>query len=306
MDVIVRRIPFKFNRRDSFRLYTLADIHYGAKASSKQALVSSVQKIKNTHRSYWYGGGDFFDSISVNDKRFDMRMEKALDKELWDLAEHDISQYNTVIVNDLLERLWPIMPQCLGLASGNHDDNPAKRGQYDLLAAFITAYKLKCLHTKTKPNPWVERTSQNTVIILKTKRGVSKQDVFIFAVHGAGNAISLGGRLNKLSSVIPWMPQAHLYVAFHYHESAAAPKVKLRVIQGNNGTAEIVTDVAKVMLAPSMYETYRQGEDNYASLRLYAPSVVGIGEVDVYPFANYKSSSKDGVASSWPEIKILI
>lgn len=282
MDIVNRNIGDIGGRNGSIRFYGLGDVHLGARASDRAALKAGVAHIRSDGHGWWYGGGDFFDAILVGDKRFDMRMENALDQRLWREAGRDYGIYQDVCVDALLDILWPILPRCLGLGTGNHEDTPAQRGQANLLESFVRAYRRQCRVTNTKPNPWVRVMNYNTVLLLQFCRARNvRSEVVVFVTHGAGAATTVGGRMNRLESVLSWFPHGDLYVCFHYHDKAAHPRVRFDIIHGEN--PRILQRECRCMLVPSFHRTYMAKVDNYGAKRLYPPSVLGLGVAEIWP-----------------------
>ena len=91
MDVVNRNLyGLPGNRQQRLTLYDLSDLHKGARGHAREILLEAVACIKADPCARWIGGGDWFDSILPGDKRFDLRLEDALDPHLWAKARRNI------------------------------------------------------------------------------------------------------------------------------------------------------------------------------------------------------------------------
>lgn len=143
-----------------------------------------------------------------------------------------------------------------------------------------------------------------TVLLLHFQRKGSgaRQEVVVFATHGTGASATAGGRLNKLESVLSWMPGAHLYVCFHFHDTVVHPRAVFDIVHGPRPF--IQERKCHVLIAPSTMRTYADGYDSYAAKRLYPPSVLGIGHARIYPFGDRLKA--DGRDTTRPRIEIIV
>lgn len=283
MDCVNRRMPNVYRRSDFMHLFTFADLHEGARATSRDCRKDAITGVKR-EKGWWMGGGDFGDGILVGDKRFDMRLEKQLDPRLWHRAHRDIGQYQLECQLELLDDFWPIHDKCLGLMVGNHEEAMAQRGQLEFLEGLVKLYQRKCRDCGVTPNPWFTVLGYNVVMLLYFKGSGSHKaaEVMIFATHGTGASATAGGRLNKIEGVLPWLPGCCLYLCFHFHDHIPHPRSVFDIVRGPR--PYIQQRKAMILVAPSMLRTYAPGQENYASKRLYPPSVLGVGDIRIWPF----------------------
>ena len=164
----------------------------------------------------------------------------------------------------------------------------AARGQAALITELVTLYRKQCRDQRVKPNPWVAQLAYTVVYLLGFHRANSSKSqvasVKVFATHGVGAAATPGGRLNKIESVLAWMPDCDLYICRHFHDQVVHPRVRFRIVHGERPYIEQV--MRHVILSPSFLRTYDDQTDTYAAKRLYPPSVIGCGTARIWPFGD--------------------
>lgn len=196
MEVLTKII--KYNRPDTFSLYPFFDPHLGARESSENALAHTVAKCANLGRlGLAIGGGDWLDSITHNDKRF--QMNGLAD---WVLRSN-ILKSQRERAKDIFKPITE-QKQWLGIGTGNHEEEIHKRHDDDVIRNLCADMK-------------VPYAGYHTFYILKFMRaGKITHTVRIHSWHGAGAAQTEGARLARLMRLVNDV-EADIYLMGHLH-----------------------------------------------------------------------------------------
>lgn len=271
-------------------LVLTGDWHYGAAACDGDALRGGLNWLAQAKNTYWLGMGDLQDAIAFRDKRFDPR---TLDPQIWDAVGRNIGHYHDEVKRRLRRMVRPAAHNCLGLIEGNHEAAALNLAHpISVLQSLVDDYRDWCVDRKKPltPNPHFEQLGDCAAVVLRFRRKTGGADskrpgarLVLFVSHGAGFASTIGGRANRLESVMAWLPDADVYACGHFHDRFVRPRPVLKI--AHSETAPCVVPVDKMFcLVPSFMRTYH-GEPNYASRRLYPPSVLGWLRLRIEPFA---------------------
>ena len=107
MIILKKRIEYHYG--ETIKIKPIFDVHYG----SNNCDVSKFKKYIEDYdeNTYFIGGGDLLDSITVTDPRY--------------RKSNDSTSNDAVIdeqVNKMIEFLKPIKKRIIALGSGNHED----------------------------------------------------------------------------------------------------------------------------------------------------------------------------------------
>lgn len=114
MIVSTHAIPYKSGQ--TIRIRPIFDVHLGNKYCD---LREFKKFISEDPEAYYFGGGDFFDSIIWPDKRYRKHTDDTVTNEITD-----------ELVDRGQEILEPIKNRILGLAHGNHEQTLTKYGTH--------------------------------------------------------------------------------------------------------------------------------------------------------------------------------
>ena len=119
MKVLQFDFPRVASRMDWFYIYPLGDVHIGAHNCAENQFRRIVNMIRTDPRAYWVGGGDYLDSIILQDsQRFDPGVLPAwmltggsekIRKKIKDMVAAQKERFCTIVE--------PIKDRCMGLVS---------------------------------------------------------------------------------------------------------------------------------------------------------------------------------------------
>lgn len=203
----VKRVVPVASGSDSFTLYPLFDIHYGAMACNLKRLKADIQEIKDNPFALWLGGGDMIEGIDHLDPRYDPRVE----------AVSNIRRQ----VADFADLVAPIYDKCIGLLEGNHEFQIERH-------KGVSAYREICysLGRRTLPSSATETEVRKAgaqlalgvqgYIKLLFKMGRSVRALNIWAEHGAGGGGLPGGDALMLGRMLG-RHECHIALCGHRH-----------------------------------------------------------------------------------------
>jgi len=265
-----------------FRIWNIADIHYGNKASAIEQAKRDIKEIEEDPYSFWVGGGDYAEYIGFSDKRFDP--DSVHEK----ITVKDMGQLGRVLIKEVRDLLFPIKHKCLGLLLGNHEKRYAlEKDQADLHGWLCTELEVRnfeysaffdivfCLY-KSGAKPQLLNEVPD-----KTKSSYQHSDAYRFFVHhGAGFATTPAGKLNRLINAMDWF-DANIYMVGHVHDQTGKRIVQL----GADRSCRKLTETQRVgVISGSYLKTYSQGVTTYGEQRMYRPTVLGAAVISIRPF----------------------
>ena len=271
-------------RSSHIRVVLSGDWHYGAAMCDADGLSAGLKHLATAENTYWLGMGDHMDAIGFNDKRMDTR---SLDPEVWEAVGRNVGHYHDEVKRRLARMVRPAGHNCLGLLEGNHETTGLQmKNCVSVLRYLVDDYRDWCAERSkpTTPNPWFEPLGDCAAVVLRFSDGSRRSQLVLFVSHGAGMAASIGGRMNKLESVMAWLPDADVYACGHFHDECVRPRPTLKIAYSSDSPRVVAVNKLFV-LVPSFARTYG-GDPCYASRRLYPPSVMGWRVLDIEPFGD--------------------
>ena len=305
--LVVNRVFPACSRQDAFRIWVLADDHRGSAAFVREMMLDTIARVAADPMAYWLHLGDMFDAVNFTDKRFDPR---TMDERLWRQVGTNWARYQDVVVDEAMQDYAPIMPKCLGILRGNHEDKMMRdlHNMRDLIGSMLALYGNK--HPNA-PAPWAAPLPSPTLLQLRfTRTEGHKRDkrgeragckVYrIYAHHGFGGAGTLTGKTGRLAAAAGWCPDADLFISGHFHDKLIRPIDVLRVVDAK--VPYVRAERKHLILASSYARTYAPGTELYSAKRQYAPAVLCPVEIDLRPFGD--RDTKDGRDVTRPEVTI--
>ena len=171
----VKEHRISYSRPDKFKIYPIGDIHKGTIHCDEDAIERQIAKIKSEPNSYWVGMGDYCDSITKNDKRFEMGGLSS-----W-VKPNDIIESQR---KEIVRIFTPIKDKCLGLLTGNHEESLHQANQDDITGHICNDLGVPYL-------------GYSCFLVLTFERFTSHWQGVIQAWHGSGAAQTDGARLNR-------------------------------------------------------------------------------------------------------------
>lgn len=293
MRVVNRNFPEAVEgRAQEWQLYLTGDWHLGTVHADRKALRETVREIERNPNARWVGMGDYADLVTFRDKRFDARV---LDSDIWQKCGQNIAAYQDYVKADVWGFMAPIADKCLGLLEGNHETLAANRYHLELMTWLTVKASAE------KPMPDFAALGSSACIRLKFCRGHHRLVIPLFVSHGSGGAVTVGGKLNKLQSVMAWFPDAMIYACGHFHDELVRSVPVFRVVESSRDP-RIIACNKWVALVPSFMRTYHPEVSGYGEARLYPPSKIGALRFDIRPYARSAGSSE----VSQPEIRLTL
>lgn len=260
MEVILTP-PIKCRRSQEFLLFPIGDIHAGSIDCAENAIKRKVEEIRTTKNALWFGMGDYIDSITKNDPRFNMDGLAS-----W-VKKSNIIESQRKWVVDLFT---PIKDKCLGLLTGNHEENEHLRYQNDITRNICA-------------DLGVPYASYSCFLILDFHRCDSVHQVVIHAWHGAGAAQTEGARLMRLMRLVNDV-QAHIYLMGHLHAMTQHTPDRLVCIRGRVKSIKLAATITGSWLrAYTQPKPEQILSPTYAEMKGYKPSRIGCPVIHIRP-----------------------
>jgi len=257
---------------DEGSIGALGDFHEGLIVCDHEKIQEAVEIIRDEEFIAWIGMGDFFDGITVGDRRYE---PEALDPRLNTPVKQTIS---------VKDKLRPIKRTCLGLHEGNHEN-------------VITKSFGNVIRSQVCKDLRVDYLGY----VAHQKLVFPKGELEVFSTHGAGSinsnvierpeAQEANQKIALRRKLMP-ITKADVGLMGHIHklivvEPPSRPTL-VNVTQrftGNNQNGEIVeTEIAELpwfAATGSFVRTYHPGQTNYAERCLYRPLDIGFIEIRV-------------------------
>ncbi len=270
MEAAGKRYILHGSRKDEFKLWHLSDLHLMSRACAENDLKRDIELIRNDPYSFWLGGGDYADFIGYRDKRFDPDAVAP-----W-VSVEDLGNLGERGMKYARDLLAPIKEKCLGLILGNHEKMYALKTEHEQLhgwlctelgapnlqySALFDLVFVRAPNVKT-PKLVEERPS---------REDTKSHSYRIYIHHGAGYAVTPGGKLNKLIQFMQSF-QADVYFAGHVHDKVGRREPAI----GADATCTTLQAQERLGVVSGSYlKTYAQGVTTYGEQRGYRPVSLG-------------------------------
>ncbi len=216
---------FYYNENSPPFVFTgLGDLHVGNICSSERAINSAISEIAKTPNAYWFGMGDFADSIVLQDPRFklgivDIIERKKINKEEVDALRNDYLDYQ---FEKMLNYLMQIKDKCISVVTGNHEEELLKRCGTNLAKRLARKIGVPYL-------------GYEGFVTLKFKYNGKKKNytdskLVFFITHGYGGGRKAGAKVNRLEDLFIHYP-ADVILFAHGHEMLT--KASLALVPGD-------------------------------------------------------------------------
>jgi len=250
------------SRSDEVVLIPIGDIHLGARACDTDALKATIEEVKRTPNAFWLGMGDYSESITISDKRFDLRsVEPTLRSKLDDLPNACLQQ--------LVGLFSPIKDKCLGLLVGNHEETLRLRQSQDIHSALCVALSAKNL-------------GYDALIRWKFRRGRATSTLMVFASHSTIAGRKDGAKVNRMMDVTRNF-DADLYLFGHGHSQIASRSVELSVPE--SGQLKLKERLRIALMTGTYRKTYQQETLDYSEKMGCSPTPIGSPRILIRPWA---------------------
>jgi len=272
------------SRSDTFRLWDIADIHWGNRGVAKSHFRTDIQAIAEDPRSFALIGGDYGDFISPRDRRrFDARV---IDPEV--LAVCDLQNVGYAIAQSIRDEFKPIAPKLLGACLGNHEEKYMREHeQQDLHSWFCTELGISNFQYSALFDLVFIRNPRAKAIHLHRpghlprclSKGLSRFTVRVFIHHGAGAAVTKSGKANRLER-FAHLTDADITFVGHCHD---ATPMACNILTLSQDGFTIREKPRLVVMTGAYLTTYTQGQTGYGEVRAYPLATLGAAWVRIHP-----------------------
>jgi UDP-2,3-diacylglucosamine pyrophosphatase LpxH len=253
MIVHTKRINYKYG--DIIKIKPIFDVHLGNRVCDVAAFKRYLKK-NDDKNTYFIGGGDLYEGITVTDKRYRKGMDATLGEAIVDEQV------------DLAEKLLlPYKDRIIGLGDGNHEKEILRR-----CGTNITKRLCDKLGVKYLGYSWLIR-------LLLSTNGSKGRKVIIRGHHGwGGGSRTQGADLTKYSKDLQyWQADIFLYGHVHRKQSDEVPRIGLV-------GERMVTKDKLMVICGTFLKTYTGSVvSTYSEERGYPPVKVGGQVVNIKP-----------------------
>lgn len=198
-----------------FHIYPIGDFQVGNVNVNEKLLEQVIKEIEQDPNAYWIGMGDYGDYINRSDKRFNPRTLVP-----W-ITVFDLGDIAGAQMRRLDELLTPIAPKCLGMLSGNHEEDNYQHYERDVYSDLVTIVKQK----GGFPADHDLALGYQGYVQLAFYRRPDKQSGRRFTLslhHGFGGGKRIGSKMNNMELWL-WTHECDVALFGHTHNSGAIP-----------------------------------------------------------------------------------
>lgn len=267
------------SKTNIIKVWNLADIHIGNRSIARGKFEEDLATIKDDPFSFWFGGGDYADCISVSDKRFhpDSVDENVKVKDLGMLGKRLLTEFKDYVM--------PIRHKCLGLLMGNHEKQyMGMKEQEDLHGWLCTELEVPNLTYSCLTDITFEKVPRTRVPVLwkglGADDGLTRATFRFFLHHGAGFANTPGGKLNRLIKFMQAF-DADIFMVGHVHDQIAK---RIPSVGADRNCTKLVQKEKIGIVTGSYLKTYAEDTTSYGEQRGYDPVPLGARWVAIKPY----------------------
>lgn len=254
----VVRKEIAYTRPDTFRLFPIGDIHAGSIHCAEKEIKDKIAEIKGDSKAYILGMGDYADSITQNDKRFDTDGLAT-----W-VEKRNIMESQRRWLRALFE---PVKGKIIALGTGNHEEAVHNISQDDLVGNLC--YDLKV--------PYGGYVYYADLVFIRKNSG----ETHLFQIlcwHGAGSARTDGARTNTMLRLVNDFV-ADIYITAHLHGIKGERPQRIVCEKGIVKVHKLVS-----VMSGSWLRAYTQGDViSYAEMKGLKPTAIGCPVIEITP-----------------------
>ena len=243
------------NKRGSFRLHVIGDLHLDSKTTDIKRLKDHVAFIAADPCSMYVVVGDLIDGTTPGHRFF---AASTIRSEVL----KEMGRYVDFMVEELIELFRPLDSRPGLFIQGNHDIRKGidYSGIVGRVAREVGARYGgdECMVRINAPRP----------------DGTSNHVWKLYAHHGAGGGITAGAKTTRAQNTIGILALADIYVRGHVHDSDARIIHKVSVSSG--GAVRLTLHPSATLTAPSYAPTRTEGVCGYPGQKGLPPTDSGI------------------------------
>lgn len=262
------------SRKASFTVWFLGDFHIGASGTAEDAIKNDVRAIQEDDTAYWIGMGDYCDCIVHTDnKRFDARSlaDWIPMKQLGELPQLQVERTANILA--------PISKKCIGLLTGNHEDELYKRHHVSIVHELAALMKR---NGAAKSLPVCARCAWFSFKCYrdrKSKRLGSEYTLDIWAHHGWVAGRKPGGKANALYDKMGDI-DCDVVALAHGHDKVTSRRDCLY----RNAAGEVKAKQRVGFMTGGYLRNYVEEETGYSEEKGYDVARLGASRIHVEPF----------------------
>lgn len=273
MELVEHDVPLS-EYKEPVYLHCFSDIHRSAVGCDVKKLHKDIESIRKGlergEKHFWFGGGDFNNSIGARDKRFDHTQVR---REFSDYSGDDLHQQEA---RTLATEFEPIKHVCLGIGTGNHERAVAKYNDFN--SSIYLAERLNV--------PYLGYSALMR-LTFRLPHGNSIPCLIHFH-HGMGAARTRASKVKAMEHFRDVVTNADLYFSGHTHEWIDFPSVRMEgsrrgafqlqqreIMFVNSGTYLKAYPTTKKPQKGGKYDPTRIVHVDYAEMAAYTPNVIG-------------------------------
>lgn len=244
------RIPYSYG--ETIRIRPIFDIHYGNYACD----IKELKEFVSDKEAYYFGGGDWFDSITIKDKRYQKSMDSTKSDEIIDEQ-----------VEGLKDIISSINGRFLGLMTGNHEKKLAQSFGTHPIKRICKEYNIPFLGYSC------------FLRLMLHDNGSRVRTVKFYAHHGYGGGRTLGADLTRFSQPMMYYA-ADVYTFGHSHQKHWTPIERLDV----NTNGKIIHKPKHLCVCGTFLRTLSDNTDStYAEEAGFRPVSLGGLTINIKP-----------------------
>jgi len=252
MIILEKRIEYKYG--EILKIKPIFDIHYGNSFCDKRKFIDFIED--RDENTYYFGGGDLLDSISVTDPRYRKSSDNTIGDDIIDQQ-----------INGMIDMLMPIKDKIIGIGSGNHEDVITKR-------SGTNPTKRMCKELETE---FLGYSGLIRLVLSENKSRI--RTVIIRWHHGwGGGSRTQGADLTKFSKdMLYWDADVFLYSHVHRKQSDRIPRLGL-------SGKKLIAKPMLLGICGTFLKTYSEtGDPSYSEVKGYPPTELGGLTLNIKP-----------------------
>jgi len=265
------------NKTDVFTIWDLADIHEGNIGCVRHKFMAQVRDIRDDPHAFWIGGGDWAESITINDPRYQPDADGLTAKE----------RNNPILAQKrrLIAMADPIKEKGIGFGTGNHEFQYSLRSGGGLAEEIAEGLGLPYFGYSFFVDVIFIRTSsklpRDRIYRTRPVNGGSATRVRIMAHHGSSAATTEGGRINALVKLAK-RHQADVVFTSHLHNLLSVP---IGVMGVDSKCRHLKASYKWGIMTGSFLQSYHEGTDaSYAERKGYDLAFLGAAGIQINPW----------------------
>lgn len=171
----------------AIRIRYINDVHVGHRDVDYKKFENDIKTIRDNENHYWIGGGDYCEFFNRRDKRHSADNETDFCHGKTDIVQAQIDYF--------CDMIRPIMPKCLGIVEGNHENSMMVTYERD-----VTYEMLRMLD----PGNQLFLGIAGFINLSFSFNDKRRRNVAIFCHHGYGGGVLKGGHALALERVFMW------------------------------------------------------------------------------------------------------